>query len=98
MSKAKDYINSRCHQLGNPVEPLIFKADALEAVRIESEEVEVRAVEAYRQLCPCYQKGKCKNYPHNQRQGTYACDMECMRMTRLREKLAEMNMNLGLKK
>lgn len=61
MSKAKKFINTQCYQLGNPVEPLIFKADAIEAVRIESDEVEKRAIEAYRQLCPCYQNGKCKN-------------------------------------
>lgn len=62
MSKAKNFINTKCYQLGNPVEPLVFKADAIEAVRIESDEVEKRAIEAYRQLCPCYQNGKCKNF------------------------------------
>ena len=34
MSKATDFINNKCYQLGNPVEPLIFKADALEAISI----------------------------------------------------------------
>lgn len=33
MSKATDFINNKCYQLGNPVEPLIFKADALEAIK-----------------------------------------------------------------
>lgn len=98
MSKAKNFINTKCYQLGNPVEPLIFKADAIEAVRFESDEVEKRAIEAYRQLCPCYQNGKCKSYPHNQKQGTQTCDMECVRMTRLREKLEEMKTNINFKK
>lgn len=35
MSKATDFINNKCYQLGNPVEPLIFKADALEAISID---------------------------------------------------------------
>lgn len=58
MSKATDFINNKCYQLGNPVEPLIFKADALEAVRIASKEMEDKAIEAYKSLCPCYQNGK----------------------------------------
>ena len=48
MSKAIDFINNKCYQLGNPVEPLIFKADALEAVRIASKEMEDKAIEATR--------------------------------------------------
>ena len=40
MSKATDFINNKCYQLGNPVEPLIFKADALEAISIASKEID----------------------------------------------------------
>ena len=52
MSKATDFINNKCYQLGNPVEPLIFKADALEAISIACKEIEERTVIVYRQLCP----------------------------------------------
>lgn len=78
MSKATDFINNKCYQLGNPVEPLIFKADALEAISIASKEIEERAVKVYRQLCPCFQRGKCKQI----------CDMECDRISYLKKRLA----------
>lgn len=84
MSKATDFINNKCYQLGNPVEPLIFKADALEAISIASKEIEERAVKVYQQLCPCFQRGKCKHYPHNQKQGSQICDMECDRISYLK--------------
>lgn len=58
MSKATDFINNKCYQLGNPVEPLIFKADALEAISIACKEIEERTVIVYRQLCPCFQRGE----------------------------------------
>lgn len=93
MSKATDFISNRCCQLGNPIEPLIFKTDALEAVRISFIETEERDIEVYRQLCPCYQKGKCKNYPHSQKQGTSVCDMECERIRRFKEKLTCISIN-----
>lgn len=51
-------MNMLTERFGNPVEPLIFKADALEAVRIASKEMEDKAIEAYKSLCPCYQNGK----------------------------------------
>lgn len=88
MSKATDFINNKCYQLGNPVEPLIFKADALEAISIASKEIKERAVKVYRQLCPCFQRGKCKHYPHNQKQGSQICDMECDRISYLKKQLA----------
>lgn len=88
MSKATDFINNKCYQLGNPVEPLIFKADALEAISIASKEIEERAVIVYRQLCPCFQRGKCKHYPHNQKQGSQICDMGCDRISYLKKQLA----------
>ena len=59
MSKATDFINNKCYQLGNPVEPFICKADALEAISIACKEIEERTVIVYRQLCPCFQRGKC---------------------------------------
>lgn len=73
MSKATDFINNKCYQLGNPVEPLIFKADALEAISIACKEIE---------------GGKCKHYPHNQKQGSQICDMECDRISYLKKQLA----------
>lgn len=88
MSKATDFINNKCCQLGNPVEPLIFKADALEAISIACKEIEERTVIVYRQLCPCFQRGKCKHYPHNQKQGSQICDMECDRISYLKKQLA----------
>jgi hypothetical protein len=88
MSKATDFINNKCYQHGNPVEPLIFKADALEAIGIACKEIEERTVIVYRQSCPCFQRGKCKHYPHNQKQGSQICDMECDRISYLKKQLA----------
>lgn len=68
--------------------PLIFKADALEAISIACKEIEERTVIVYRQLCPCFQRGKCKHYPHNRKQGSQICDMECDRISYLKKQLA----------
>lgn len=87
MSEATDFIKNKCHQLGNPMEPMIFKADALEAVQIATTETERRSLEAFRQLCPCYHGGKCKHYAHSQKRSTNVCDMECNRMRLFREKV-----------
>ena len=57
MSKATDFINNKCYQLGNPVEPLIFKADALEAISLAAKEIEETAVKVYRQLFRGFQRG-----------------------------------------
>lgn len=38
--------------------------------------------------CPCFQRGKCKHYPHNQKQGSQICDMECDRISYLKKQLA----------
>lgn len=93
MGKATDFINTRCYQLGNPVQPLVFKTDALEAVRIASKEIEERATEVYKNLCPCYQNGKCKHYPHNKRQGMQICDMECEYIRLFKNKLVDISIN-----
>lgn len=79
MRKSKEFIEQKCYQFGNPMQPVIFKADALEAVEIERKEI----YEAYRNLCPCYSKGICKSYPHNKRGNTEKCDMDCKYINRL---------------
>lgn len=79
MSKSKEFIEQKCYQFGNPMQPVIFKADALEAVEIERKVI----YEAYSKLCPCYREGICKSYPHNKERNTDNCDMDCKYIKRL---------------
>ena len=63
-----------------------FTPNDVPNLRINGKQFEMVIV--YRQLCPCFQRGKCKHYPHNQKQGSQICDMECDRISYLKKQLA----------